>query len=127
MENKIKIRPVLEGISDKNQISYVEYFQNTTLRPIIKLQHNLLIVFFKDYIVSRKTNFNSISNEKAFLFIEDVLSKDNRLKNKLLGLIIGFFTVEEFSDYLKNSSEYNKRIFGITKKRLKDSLEALRS
>ena len=109
-----------------DNISDVAYFQNITLRSIIKLQHQLLIAFYKEYLKSRKTDFNTTSNEKAILFIENSLVKDNRLKNKLLGLIIGLFAVEEYKVYVENSSEINKRIFSIVKKRLTDSLLELR-
>ena len=32
----------------------IEQFQNTTLRPILKYQHDLLILHFKNYIIKRK-------------------------------------------------------------------------
>ena len=126
MKDKISIRPEILGINKVDNISDVAYFQNITLRSIIKLQHQLLIAFYKEYLKSRKTDFNTTSNEKAILFIENSLVKDNRLKNKLLGLIIGLFAVEEYKVYVENSSEINKRIFSIVKKRLTDSLLELR-
>jgi hypothetical protein len=122
MENKQRIRPILTNILSTEKSSEIETFQNLSLRPIIKLQHSILIAFFKEHVLSRKTNFDNISKEKAFLFIENALSKDARLKNKLVGIIIGLFTLEEFNGYLVNSSEYNKRILSILKKRFKDSL-----
>ena len=38
-------------------MSAIELFQNATLRPIIKMQHNLLIGSFKNYIQIRKIDF----------------------------------------------------------------------
>lgn len=121
MDNKITIRPKLKGIADGNSTE-MEHFQNLSLRPIIKLQHDLLIVFYKNYLISRKFDFKNTSNEKVTAFITNSLLKDNRLKNLLLGLIIGLFTVDEYKIYLNNFSEINKRIFGIVKQRLTDSL-----
>jgi len=126
LKDKISIRPEISGINNIENISEIEYFQNTTLRPIIKLQHSLLISFHREYLINRKTDFNNISNEKAILFIENSLAKDNRLKNRLLGIILGLFTVEEYKAYTQNSSEINKRIIGIIKKRVKDSILELR-
>jgi hypothetical protein len=125
MKDKINIRPEILGINDVKDISDVEYFQNTTLRPIIKLQHSLLIAFYKEYLISRKTDFKNLSKEQAILFINNSLAKDNRLKNRVLGLIMGLFTVEEFHVYTKKSAEINKRIFGIIKQRFSDSLSEL--
>jgi hypothetical protein len=125
MKDKISIRPEISGINDIKDISDIEYFQNTTLRPIIKLQHSLLIAFYKNYLISRKTDFKNLSKEQSVLFIENSLAKDNRLKNRVLGLIIGLFILEEYQIYTEKSSEINKRIIGIIKKRLSDSLSEL--
>jgi len=125
MKDKISIRPEISGINEVKDISDIEYFQNTTLRPIIKLQHSLLIAFYKNYLISRKTDFKNLSKEQSVLFIENSLAKDNRLKNRVLGLIIGLFTLEEYQIYTEKSSEINKRIIGIIKKRLSDSLSEL--
>ena len=125
MDDKISIRPIIESIIFNNKSTEVESFQNLSLRPIIKLQHAILIAFFKKHLISRKTSFKNLSAEKSFLFIENSLTKDNRLKNRLIGMIIGLFTLDEFEVYLENSSEYNKRILNILKTRYKDSLSQL--
>ena len=54
--NRTDIRPIIEGINDGLNKSIEEEFQNETLRPIIKLQHDLLIAFFKEYISTKKKN-----------------------------------------------------------------------
>ena len=125
MEDKISIRPVIESIISYDKSTDIESFQNLSVRPIIKLQHAILIAFFKQHLISRKTSFEKLSAEKSFLFIENSLTKDNRLKNQLIGIIIGLFTLDEFEVYLENSSEYNKRILNILKTRYKDSLSQL--
>ncbi len=44
-----KERPVLQDLI-KDNMSVIELFQNQTLRPVIKMQHDLLIASFKNYI-----------------------------------------------------------------------------
>lgn len=126
LDKKISIRPIIEGISDKKGISISEEFQNRTLRPIIKLQHALIIEMFKQYALIRKNNLNEMSDEKIIGFIDNSLSKDLQLKNQFIGIVIGHFTVQEHQKYSEIKSEIHKRILNIIKKRLIDSLRELK-
>jgi hypothetical protein len=125
MDNRKELRPILATIEATEKCSIEEKFQNTTLRQVIKLQHPLLIALFKDYAITRKTVLSTLTEQRIKRFIESALSKDIAFKNKMIGLIVGQFTLEEFEFYKNASSEFNKRIFAIIKKRLKDSLVEL--
>ena len=50
-----KERPEIPGIINDNTLP-LEKFQNETLRPIIKMQHNLLVMLFEEYQRKRKVN-----------------------------------------------------------------------
>lgn len=119
-----KERPILSDLVNAGT-SDVEKFQNEVIRPIIKMQHNLLIAFFKSYVQQRKIDFISLTLEKKTKHIRSMLTKDINFKNILLGSIIGHFSMDEFSFYHKNTSEVNRRIVQITKQRLQDSLSEL--
>jgi hypothetical protein len=116
-----KERPVLQNLIRDN-MSAIELFQNATLRPIIKMQHNLLIGSFKNYIQIRKIDFSSLTVQKKRSKIGAVYLKDINYKNRILGLIMGHFTMAEFQYYCLNSSELNKRILKIVAQRVQDSL-----
>ena len=116
-----KERPVLQNLI-KDNMSAIELFQNQTLRPIIKMQHNLLIASFKNYIQIRKIDFSSLTVQKKRSKISTVFVKDINYKNRILGVIIGHFTMDEFQYYCLNSSELNKRILKIVAQRVQDSL-----
>ena len=119
-----KERPILSDLVNAGT-SDVEKFQNEVIRPIIKMQHNLLIAFFKSYVQQRKIDFISLTLEKKNKHIRSMLTKDINFKNILLGSIIGHFSMDEFSFYHKNTSEVNRRIVQITKQRLQDSISEL--
>jgi hypothetical protein len=127
MDKRKELRPVLAKIEATEKCSTEEKFQNTTLRQVIKLQHPLLIALFQDYAITRKIILNTLTEQRAKRFIESALSKDIAFKNKMIGLVVGQFTLEEFALYSTASSEFNKRIFAMIKKRLKDSLLELGS
>ncbi len=102
-----------------------EYFQNNTLRPILKLQNDLLIEVFKNYAVKQKNTFFELSPDKKEKYIENVIQKDIKFRNSLKGMIIALFSVEEYFDYIKNSSNFNKRMMTMLIERLKSQVQIL--
>jgi hypothetical protein len=109
----------------KSAISLEEAFQNNTLRPILKLQNDLLITLFIDYIKQQKNTFYSLNLDKKLAYIENAIQRDNSLRNVLKGILIGLFTTEEYTEYLKNSSNLNKRMMGLVAERLKSQVQLL--
>lgn len=107
------------------QSSAEEIFQNQTLRPILKFQNDLFIQVFINYAVKQKNVFFDLSPEKKLVYIENVLQKDIKLRNLLKGMIIAFFTSEEYSVYIKNSSNLNKRMMNLLIERLRSQVQML--
>lgn len=112
------IRPEISSASINENMSSDERFQNLVLRPIIKLQNDLLVAVFKNYIEKHKCVFYGLSLEKRLYYIENAITKDMKFRNSLKGIIIGLFTVEEYMIYIQNSSALNKRMMHIAKERL---------
>lgn len=119
-----KERPVLSGLVNKGT-SETEEFQNKTLRPVIKMQHQLLISSFKNYLQKRKIDFPALSEQKRRGRVAAIFKTDNNYKNFTLGLIIGHFSMEEFEFYKPVSSEINRRILQIITKRIQDSIQEI--
>ncbi len=129
MENRASnlraIRPQIASAKVTPKMSLDEQFQNKTIRPIVKLQNDLFIEVFKNYIRKRKNTFYELSIEKRLLFIENAIQKDTKFRNSLKGIIIGLFTVDEYLLYIQNSSALNKRMMHIVKERLQSNLQLL--
>lgn len=102
-----------------------EIFQNRTLRPILVLQNELFIHVFMNYAAKQKSVFFSLSPEKKMAYIENVIQRDIKFRNSLKGIIIGLFTVEEYQEYIKNSSNINKRMMNMLIERLKNQIMIL--
>lgn len=100
-----------------------EKFQNITLRPILKMQNDLFVEVFKNYINKHKNDFYTFSVEKKLIFIENAIQKDIKFRNALKGMVIGLFTVEEYTEYIKNSSNLNKRMMNMVIERLKGQVQ----
>lgn len=105
-----------------SQSSADEFFQNETLRPILKLQNDLFVEVFRNYIAKSKTDFYHFSMERKLQFIENSIQRDIKFRNSLKGIVIGLFTVEEYSRYIQNSSDLNKRMMSLLIERLKSQV-----
>ncbi|MFK8060084.1 MAG: glyoxalase [Polaribacter sp.] len=119
-----KERPILSNLVQEGTTE-IEKFQNEVLRPIIKMQHNFLISFFKNNTEKRKIIFDELPNDKKKKVIRTSLTKDINFKNILLGSIIGHFSLDELEFYQQNTSEINRRILQIVKQRLQDSISEI--
>lgn len=105
------------------QTSSEETFQNAVLRPILKLQNDLFLEVFKNYVAKYKNEFYSFSTDKKLAYIENSIHKDIKFRNSLKGIVIGLFTVEEYKSYIENSSQLNKRMMNLLIQRLQDQVQ----
>ena len=108
-----------------NESSSDELFQNQVLRPILKLQNDLVLAVFLNYLAKNKMALKNQTLEKKEATIENALQKDIKLQNIFKGMIIGLFTTDEYAVYLKNSSGLNKRMMGMLMERLKSQVQLL--
>lgn len=122
-KNLLAVRPIIASAKIYDSMSSEELFQNKTLRPVVKMQHDLLIAVFNNYISKRKNVFYELSLERQLSYIDNTIHKDTKFRNSVKGMIIGQFTVEEYTLYIENSSALNKRIMNIVKERLINSVQ----
>lgn len=121
----LQLRPEIPSATISPSMTSDEIFQNRTLRPVAKLQNELLLEVFRNYIRKHKNVFYDLSIEKRLDYIENAIHKDMKFRNSLKGIIIGQFTVSEYQDYTANSSDLNKRMMNIVKERLKSNVQLL--
>ncbi|WP_396171903.1 glyoxalase [Flavobacterium sp.] len=105
------------------QTSSDELFQNQVLRPILKLQNDIFVASFINYLVKNRIDFSSFSIEKKLVLIENSVQKDIKFRNALKGMVIALFTLDEYALYIKNSSSLNKRMMGMLIERLKSQVQ----
>ena len=119
----LQSRPEIPSAIVNDMMSKDEQFQNRTLRPIIKLQNDLLIEVFKNYLRKRKYAYYDLDLQERYTYIENAIQRDMKFRNSLKGMIIGQFTVEEYETYIENSSALNKRMMNLVIERLKDQVQ----
>ena len=119
-----KKRPLLQNLLQEGT-SEIESFQNTTIRPIVKMQHQLLLISFKNYLQKRKIDFENYSEKEKLNQINAIINKGHIVQEYLFRLYYwSFFNSKEYDICILNhSSEIHKRIIKIIQKRFLDSIE----
>jgi hypothetical protein len=77
----------------------------------------------KNQISKHKNEFYSFPVEKKLAYIEHIIKNDLKFRNSLKGIIIGLFTIEEYADYIQNSSSLNKRMMNMLIERIKSQIQ----
>ncbi|MDR6301011.1 glyoxalase [Mesonia maritima] len=121
----LNIRPEIPSAKVTQNMSSDEKFQNATLRPVIKLQNDLLVEAFRNYIRKHKNVFHELALDRRLTYIDNAIHKDMKFRNSLKGMIIGQFTIEEYQRYIQNSSALNKRMMNLVSQRLQDNVQIL--
>lgn len=107
-EELLSLRPIL--FLEEDQIKELEKFQNQVLRPILKYQHILWTIELKQtllFIQIKSKRLKAYEHREA---IKTVITKSADLKNRYIGMVTGMLTEQEYSFYLANKTEINKRI-----------------
>ena len=120
LDKKISIRANIANLKPLKEENVEEKFQNEVLRPVIKLQNTLIIMCFEHFLNKLKLDLQVLDKNKKNELIIGLFNKNRELTIELRGLIIGLFTLDEYSYYLKVRSKINKRISSIILKRVQD-------
>jgi hypothetical protein len=118
--NKQTIRPILTFEVEAQ--TEIEQFQNEVLRPILKLQNELLVAIFKNYCQKRKGTFDKLSDKDKLMYVEQAIKKDMKFKHYLEGIITGMFTEEEYNNFMENEEELTKRMINMLVQRLQSKV-----
>ncbi|PHI20591.1 hypothetical protein CEQ90_07515 [Lewinellaceae bacterium SD302] len=114
-QDRLNLRPeVITQPTDQP----VEHYQNKTLRPVLKLQHTLLHSITDHYLRKRKVDFNQTAKDKRRDKLKEMLTRDNRFRSLLFGIVIGQFTTDEMTFYLAQEAAVNRRITNLLHERL---------
>jgi hypothetical protein len=119
-ENLINIRPVLNIETSESNVN--EQFQNATLRPILKFQHDLFVAVFRNYIEKRKNTFATLSKGQRLAYISASIKEDLKFKNRLIGVVLGHFTALEFTVFSENEAELTRRLTALLIQRLQSAV-----
>ena len=112
---ELKPRPLL---SLKIANSKEEIFQNETLRPILKLQHELIIKLAQEFLKYRNVTWENLKEKDPLQWLNINIKRDIPFKHLLIGMVIGQFSKNELDEYLTFQKEMNKRIINMMTERI---------
>jgi len=118
-------RPAIPSAKKNELMSKEETFQNEILRPIIKMKHELLIAYFREYLLKSKHPFAELSTEKRISYLQTVFGQDSNLRSELRGIVISQFSTKEYANYVLIKNPINKRMISIIKERIIDHVGIL--
>ena len=95
-------------------------FLHTTLRPVLKLQNDLLLTTVADFVLDHHMVLAKASPVDQQRQLAELLARNTKLRYTLLGLIAGLFTSEEHAFYRQHRPELNRRILELAQRRVLD-------
>lgn len=119
----LALRPHLN--LDTEQSTPAEVFQNRTLRPLLKMQHEVLLYIFRHYIRKRKNVFQQLAPKAQLEYIAHSIRHDTALRHLLAGAVVGHFTSAELAFFLENEADTMKRLADLTVQRIQSAPEQL--
>lgn len=113
----LTIRPVISTIDQSKPSSVSESFQNRTLRPILKYQHEVIVTLFNQF---KQSSYDSLSQADQRNRIKTLLQNNLQFRNQLIGVVIAMMTKDELHIYFTHESEMKKRVISMIVERLID-------
>ncbi len=117
------IRPKIEV--DNTKSTELEIFQSVSLRPILKLQNEIIFALINNFLAEHKVVVKNLTDNKKIERIHDVFKNNIQQKQLLFGVVIGHFTHEEILFYNQNKKEVTKRIITMLLERVCSQLDNL--
>jgi hypothetical protein len=120
------LRPSLDlAANTPTASSSAEQFQNEVLRPILKLQNGLLLAVFRQYLAARKQPLSRLPQPEQLAYVAHALRTDQKFKNRLVGLVVGQFTLEELAQFFADEAELTRRLTELLIQRIQSQLDQL--
>ncbi len=107
--------------------SPVEAFLHSTLRPVLKLQNDVLLALVAHDVAKRVPGFARFALDDARERLVALLRTDSRLKRTLVGVVLGMLTADELSFALAHEAEVRRRIVALVAERVAGQSAAVQS
>ncbi len=117
------IRPNIE--IDNSKSSELEMFQSVSLRPILKLQNEIILSLINQHLSEHKLIVKNLTDHKKTERINDIVKHNLQIKQLLIGLVIAHFTNQELQFYYNNKKEVVKRVTSMILERICSQLNEL--
>ena len=104
----------------------LESFQNDTLRPVIKMQHEVILQAWHRYVLEQKGKFYKLNRPDQEEYIRYAYQTNRAFRAFNLGLVCGVFTKVEWEIFRLNEKELSKRVYSLIAQRVGSSEDAFK-
>ncbi|MCA8831992.1 hypothetical protein [Hymenobacter pini] len=118
------LRPTVQVSATPNDTP-VAHFLHTTLRPVLKLQHDVLLLVVADFVRDHHIPLSSAAGTEQQRLLTELLSRNTKLRYTIVGLIVGQFTRPELATYRQHRPELNRRLLELASRRVQDQAAAV--
>ena len=119
----VEIRPELA--IDTEAASALELFQSRTIRPILTLQNPVMLTLLSYYLKKYCPRFSQFDRSKRISYVSDMLKRDSRPKNMIVGMVAGHFTEDEFAFFVDKEPEVRRCLIDLCILALQDQIDRL--
>ena len=118
----LALRPAIatEAASATAGAASVDDFLHLTLRPVLKLQNDLLLAAVADFVADHHIPLAKASPTDQQRLLAELLARNIKLRYTLVGLVTGAFTAEEYAFYRQHRGEINRRLHELAQRRVLD-------
>jgi hypothetical protein len=111
--------------TDTAEPATVGSFLHTTLRPVLKLQNDLLLAAVADFVLDHHIGLAKASPTDQQRLLAELLARNTKLRYTVVGLVTGLFTAAEHAFYRQHRPELNRRLLELAQRRILDQAAAI--
>jgi hypothetical protein len=97
-------------------------FLHATLRPVLKLQNDLLLAVVADFVRDHHIALRPTDQHHQ---LTELLGRNTKLRYTVVGLVSGQFTAEEYAYYRRHRAELNRRVLEMALRRVLDQADTV--
>ena len=117
----LALRPVVPAETTDADAT-VGAFLHTALRPVLKLQNDLLLAVVADFVRDHHIILRPTDQHHQ---LTELLGRNTKLRYTVVGLISGVFTAAEYAFYRQYRPELNRRLLEMALHRILDQATAV--
>lgn len=121
----LALRPAISAELPETPTSTVGDFLHRTLRPVLKLQNELLLLIVADFVREHHIPYQGASSYEQERLVTELLTRNVKLRYTIIGIISGLFTPAETAFYRQHRAELNRRLLELATQRAQDQVTTI--
>ncbi len=121
----LALRPTLPQVLPASGDATPADFLHHTLRPLLKLQNELLLTVVADFVRDHHIALATAPVNDQQRLLAELLSRNVKLRYTVVGLVCGLFTAAELAYYRQYRPELNRRLLELATRRVQDQVAAV--